>query len=100
MTRIWRFLVGIVALALFLLAVVAVNQEQVSVRFLSWKTPEWSLYWWLLIAFFAGVGVGALTLLLSPTKGALAMRRLRKQWQEAEARAREAEGKPIERNQE
>ena len=75
MARIWRLLVGLGAAALFLFALIAVNQEAVAVRFLVWRTPEWSLFWWLLIAFSAGVGVGALASLPSRIKGALRQRR-------------------------
>ena len=82
--RVWRLLVALVAFALFLFAVIAVNQEQVSVRFLTWRSPEWSLYWWLLIAFLAGAAVGAAALLPGRAKGALHVRRLRKALDEAE----------------
>ena len=79
----WRPLVALAATALFLFAVVAVNQEQVSIRFLTWRSPEWSLYWWLLIAFLAGAAVGAAALLPGRAKGALHIRRLRKALDEA-----------------
>lgn len=82
--RVRRLLLGLAALALFLLAIVAVNQERVSVRFLAWRTPEWSLFWWLLIAFSAGVVCGVLALLPARAKGALQARRLRKQVRQAQ----------------
>ena len=82
--RIGRILAALVAIALFLFAVIAVNQEQVSIRFLTWRSPEWSLYWWLLIAFLAGAAVGAAALLPGRAKGALRIRRLRKALDEAE----------------
>ncbi len=75
MARIWRLLAGLAAVALFLFALIAVNQEEVSIRFLVWRTPEWSLFWWLLIAFLAGVAVGALASLPSRIKGALRRRK-------------------------
>lgn len=78
-----RLLLGLTTLALFLLAVIAVNQEQVSIRFLAWRTPEWSLFWWLLIAFSAGVLIGALAMLPARTKSAWESRRLRKQIRQA-----------------
>ena len=84
MKRAWRLLAALVAIALFLFAVIAVNQEAVSIRFLSWRSPEWSLYWWLLIAFLAGAAVGAAALLPGRAKGALRIRRLRKALDEAE----------------
>lgn len=85
--RIWRILAALIAIALFLFAVIAVNQEQVSIRFLTWRSPEWSLYWWLLIAFLAGAVVGAAALLPGRAKGALHIRRLRKALNEAEQQA-------------
>ena len=87
MNRVWRTLAALAAIALFLFAVIAVNQEQVSIRFLTWRSPEWSLYWWLLIAFMAGVAVGAAAVLPGRAKGALRVRRLRKALDEAEQRA-------------
>lgn len=86
MNRIWRILAALIAIALFLFAVIAVNQEQVSIRFLTWRSPEWSLYWWLLIAFLAGAVVGAAALLPGRAKGALRIRRLRKALDDAEQR--------------
>ena len=74
---------ALVAIALFLFAVIAVNQEQVSIRFLGWRTPELSLYWWLLTAFLAGTAVGVAALLPARAKGALRVRRLRKELDEA-----------------
>lgn len=86
MNRIWRILAALIAIALFLFAVIAVNQEQVSIRFLTWRSPEWSLYWWLLIAFLAGAVVGAAALLPGRARGALRIRRLRKALDDAEQR--------------
>ena len=87
MKRIWRILAALIAIALFLFAVIAVNQEQVSIRFLTWRSPEWSLYWWLLIAFLAGAVVGAAALLPGRARGALRIRRLRKALDDAEQHA-------------
>ena len=87
MNRIWRILAALIAIALFLFAVIAVNQEQVSIRFLTWRSPEWSLYWWLLIAFLAGAVVGAAALLPGRARGALRIRRLRKALDDAEQQA-------------
>lgn len=75
MARIWRLLAGLTAIALFLFALIAVNQEEVSIRFLVWRTPQWSLFWWLLIAFLAGVAVGALAALPARIRGALRRRK-------------------------
>ena len=75
MARIWRLLAGLAAVALFLFALIAVNQEAVSIRFLVWRTPEWSLFWWLLIAFSAGLALGALASLPARIRGSLRQRR-------------------------
>ena len=45
----------------FLVAAVAVNQEKVSLSFLSWRTPfELSLFWWLFGVFLAGAVYGSI----------------------------------------
>ena len=44
----------------FLVAAIAVNQEEVSLSFLHWRTPfELSLFWWLLGVFIAGTLYGS-----------------------------------------
>ena len=50
-----RVMIGIALLLVALLAALAVNQEPVSLRFLVWHTPQWSVFWWLFIAFAAVV---------------------------------------------
>lgn len=47
------------AILVFCFALLAVNQSQVTLRFLSWESPEVSVFWWLLLAFFLGAGVSA-----------------------------------------
>jgi len=81
----WRPLAALGGIVSFLFAVIAVNQEQVSIRFLTWRSPEWSLYWWLLIAFMAGAAVGAAALLPGRARVALRIRRLRKALDEAKS---------------
>lgn len=66
------------AVALFLIALVAVNQSVISLRFLSWHTPEWSVFWWLLLAFLIGLGLGLLGILVLGAKQSLKNRQLRK----------------------
>ena len=45
----------------FLVAAIAVNQEQVSLSFLYWRTPfELSLFWWLFGVFLVGVVNGSI----------------------------------------
>lgn len=57
------------AIVLFCVALLAVNQSQVALKFLGWQTPEVSVFWWLLLAFLLGaavssVGCGLVTLRL------------------------------------
>ena len=71
-------LVVLSAVALFLVALVAVNQSVISLRFLSWQTPEWSVFWWLLLAFLIGLGLGLLGIVVLDAKQSLKNRQLRK----------------------
>ena len=66
MTWMRRVLAVLLALVLFLFAVVAVNQEQISLRFLAWHTPTLSVFWWLLISLLLGLLLG----LAAPASGA------------------------------
>jgi uncharacterized integral membrane protein len=57
------------ALLFFVFALLAVDQEVVALRLLSWRSPELSVFWWLLLAFALGVvlssiGFGLMTLRL------------------------------------
>jgi uncharacterized integral membrane protein len=73
-----RLLVGVTLLMVALLAAVAVNQEQVSLRFLVWQTPEWSVFWWIFMAFVAGGVLGHVLALFSTVPLRLERRRLQK----------------------
>jgi uncharacterized integral membrane protein len=58
-----RKLTGIVVgLFLFCFAMLAVNQDHVAVRFLGWQTGEYSLFWWLLLAFVSGLLLGSISI--------------------------------------
>ncbi len=78
LTWIARMLVVLSAVALFLVALVAVNQSVISLRFLSWQTPEWSVFWWLLLAFLIGLVLGLLGIVVLGAKQSLKNRQLRK----------------------
>ncbi len=91
MMRIRRLFWGLVALAAFLLAVIAVNQEPVAIRFLAWRSPEWSLFWWLLIAFLLGAGLGGVAMLPSRGRALRSARQARK----ALAAAEQGRGPPA-----
>jgi uncharacterized integral membrane protein len=68
-------------------AIVAVNQEPVKLRFLMWESPQWSVFWWLLVAFVTGGLIGHLLALLSTIPLRLENRRLLKTVQKNEASA-------------
>ena len=72
MTWLRRALAVLLALVLFLFAVVAVNQEQISLRFLAWQTPAVSVFWWLLISLLLGLLLG-----LAALSGVIARRSMR-----------------------
>ncbi|MCY4565010.1 MAG: lipopolysaccharide assembly protein LapA domain-containing protein [Gammaproteobacteria bacterium] len=72
MTWLRRAVAVLLALVLFLVAVVAVNQDQISLRFLAWQTPALSVFWWLLISLLLGLLLG-----LAAAAGVIARRSLR-----------------------
>jgi uncharacterized membrane protein YciS (DUF1049 family) len=69
------------AILLFCFALLAVNQGQVALRFLTWETPEVSVFWWLLLAFFLGATVCALGFGLMTVRLRLRQRSLDRQLQ-------------------
>jgi uncharacterized integral membrane protein len=54
LSRLAWFFIG---LFVFSFAVLAVNQEQIALRFLAWETPPASLFWWILLGFVAGLAI-------------------------------------------
>lgn len=60
MKALGRLFWGAVAILLFCFALLAVNQSQVTLRFLKWHTPEVSVFWWMLLAFLLGAFVSVL----------------------------------------
>ena len=83
MTWLRRALVVLLALVLFLFAVVAVNQEQISLKFLAWQTPALSVFWWLLVALLLGLLLGLVAAVGMAAKRAMRNRRLAKELQGA-----------------
>ena len=79
---------AVLAVFAFFLAALAVNQEPVALRFLNWETPEWSVFWWLLAAFGAGLLLGLLGITVLTTRLSLRNRRLSKQLGNAEQELR------------
>lgn len=79
-----RVLIVIALLLVALLAALAVNQEPVSLRFLVWHTPQWSVFWWLFIAFAVGGVLGHVLAMFSTVPIRLERRRLHKSLASAE----------------
>lgn len=73
----WNFAVVIVFLAVTVIAVLAVvdNASVVALQFLDWRTPELSIYWWLLAALLLGFALGWLTASMSTVRAKRAARR-------------------------
>lgn len=79
-----RLFWAVLAIILFFLAALAVNQEPVSLHFLTWKTPEWSVFWWLLAAFGLGLLLGLLGITVLTTRLSFKNRKLARQLGNAE----------------
>ncbi len=67
------------ALLVFFFAALAVNQGHIALEFLIWRTPEISVFWWLLVAFALGIFTAISGLTLISMKQGLRNRRLTKQ---------------------
>ena len=75
---------AVLAIIVFFLAMLAVNQDPVVLHFLNWQTPEWSVFWWLLAAFLLGLLLGLLGITVLTTRLSLKNRKLAKQLGQAE----------------
>lgn len=75
---------AVLAIILFFLAALAVNQDPVALHFLTWQSPEWSVFWWLLAAFLLGLLLGLLGITVLTTRLSLKNRKLSKQLGQAE----------------
>ena len=84
MNRLVKFVWFLIGVLLFCLAILAVNQETAALRFLVWRTPELSLFWWLLAAFALGLIVGGTAISLLTLTGRVRERSLRRQLAAAE----------------
>ena len=63
----------------FLVAAIAVNQENVSLSFLYWRTPfELSLFWWLFGVFLAWTLYGSIFGFIRRLKQSAEIKRLKK----------------------
>lgn len=72
------------AILLFFLAALAVNQDPVALHFLTWRTPSISVFWWLLGAFMLGLLLGLLGITVLTTRLSLKNRKLARQLGNAE----------------
>lgn len=75
----FRLIMGAVILALLAFGMLAKNQQQVSLEFLKWTSPEMDLYWYLLITLVLGIFIGWVLAGYSMFSLKLAERRERKQ---------------------
>ena len=80
-----RLFWAVLALMVFFFAVLAVNQDKVALQFVTWRTPEVSVFWWILIAFALGLLLGLLGITVSTMRLSLRNRRLSKQLGSAES---------------
>ena len=88
MSLLARFFWISLAIVLFFLAALAVNQEPVALHFLSWQTPSISVFWWLLAAFLLGLLLGLFGITVLTTRLSLKNRKLARQLANAEQEVR------------
>ena len=74
-----KTLVLIMAMLLaFVLAALAVNQQEITLTFAVWETPfALSMFWWLLIAFLVGLLFGLLNAVWVNFRRRMEVRKLR-----------------------
>ena len=77
-------LVLVLVIVLFFVGLFAVDQSRVALVFLGWKTPEWSVFWWLLIAFGLGAFSGTVATSFALLRRRLEQRSLRKRLEKSE----------------
>ena len=84
-----RLLVALLALLAFLLAALAVNQQEITLQFLRWQTPTLSVFCWLLGAFGGGLLLGLLGITVVSARARLHNRSLAKRLAQAETELRQ-----------
>jgi uncharacterized integral membrane protein len=84
MSWLGRLFWAVLAVGVFLFAALAVNQDRIALQFVTWRTPEWSVFWWLLLAFLFGLLLGLLGIAWSTARLSLRNRRVSKRLNEAE----------------
>ncbi len=62
MSTIKKLLLSLLLFVLFVFGLIygTDNSTPVSLAFLNWKTPQWPVSWWVLVAFAVGTGLGYL----------------------------------------
>jgi uncharacterized integral membrane protein len=75
---------AVLAVGVFLFAALAVNQDKIALQFVVWRTPEWSVFWWLLLAFLLGLLLGLLGIVWSTARLSLRNRRVTRRLNDAE----------------
>ena len=70
----------------FLLATLAVNQQEMALTFAVWETPfKLSMFWWLLAAFLIGLSFGLSNALWMNVKARLQTRKLKQSLAQTES---------------
>jgi len=70
----------------FLLATLAVNQQEMALTFAVWETPfTLSMFWWLLAAFLIGLTFGLCNALWMNVKARMQARKLKQSLAQAES---------------
>jgi uncharacterized membrane protein YciS (DUF1049 family) len=78
-----KVLWAVLAIIVFLFALLAVNQDPIALRFLNWRTPELSVFWWLLVAFAVGALFSAVLFGIAALKLRMRQRSLNRELQES-----------------
>lgn len=77
--RLLYFVILLLALGcMLILGLLGQNQEQVALKLIDYETPAFSVFWWILAAFGAGLVLGLLLLFISNTKHVFDRRKLSK----------------------
>ncbi len=94
MIRVKAILLAVILVALALVGALLWldNHTPVRLRFLNLESPELAVFWWLLVAFLGGVGVGFGLFSLGFVRGRLNERRLKRSLLE---RDRELDRLPV-----
>ncbi len=89
MRWLWKLFLLLTFILILIASILAVldNSETVSLRFLSWQTPDFSIYWWLLSALAIGFLLGALSVTFGSVRLKLKERHLQKQLKDSEKQA-------------